>query len=318
LASIEAFPEFNPRVWVVGNTQGLLGVAPLAIHRETQYLRFPADLADYQDFIVNPNDSQSTRDLLTAVLADQGGASAIELRGLHPDSNIAAAIPAHGAADQSLPCVTLDQSSHPCYYTDLRKGYEAFLKTRSKKFLYHLRKSRQAAEASGVETTELMPDQISGDDVVRHFLRLHLLRFPDKLFSRPGPQRFCRRVLPGLFAQRVLRVFALIYQTDIIGIHLSMQDVRGLGIWNGGFDPYWAAISPGRLLISKQMEVCGEEGLAEYDFLRGNEDYKKSWSTRVRRLGCFVRSHRSSLLPSAASRTLSKQDSKASGVISAT
>jgi CelD/BcsL family acetyltransferase involved in cellulose biosynthesis len=47
-----------------------------------------------------------------------------------------------------------------------------------------------------------------------------------------------------------------------------------------GFDPQWAAFSPGVLLIAHAIEEAIREGQQEFDFLRGNEPYKYLWGAQ--------------------------------------
>jgi CelD/BcsL family acetyltransferase involved in cellulose biosynthesis len=45
----------------------------------------------------------------------------------------------------------------------------------------------------------------------------------------------------------------------------------------GGFDPEYARYSPGNVILLHVMEDCINNGIKEFDFLRGSELYKYSW-----------------------------------------
>lgn len=298
--SLKVFTELSPRVLVAEQAGRLMGVAPLVINNEQAVGRnknklcLLTELADYQDFIVAKGDIQTAAVLLQAVIDWRTEITGIELGGLRRNSNLCRSVDRIDAPpcdvifpSDSSGLINSNDGAQICYYADLSNGHEVYTKKLNAKFRYSLRKAQRRAREQNVEVVELTPQQTSGVDVVDNFLRLHLLRFPDKLFSRPKPQEFCRLVLSQLFEQRVLRVFVLRKQMRVVGIHLSMSDVNGLGLWNGGFDPCVAGISPGKLLINKQIEVCCDEGLAGFDFLRGDEVYKKSWSTVRNLIGLF-------------------------------
>jgi CelD/BcsL family acetyltransferase involved in cellulose biosynthesis len=50
----------------------------------------------------------------------------------------------------------------------------------------------------------------------------------------------------------------------------------------GGFDPRFAALGPGTLLIAHAIEQARLEGAAAFDFLRGAEPYKYRWGAASR------------------------------------
>jgi CelD/BcsL family acetyltransferase involved in cellulose biosynthesis len=47
--------------------------------------------------------------------------------------------------------------------------------------------------------------------------------------------------------------------------------------YQAGFDPAAAAISPGTLLVAETIRRSIEEGIEHFDFLRGDEPYKRRW-----------------------------------------
>jgi CelD/BcsL family acetyltransferase involved in cellulose biosynthesis len=51
----------------------------------------------------------------------------------------------------------------------------------------------------------------------------------------------------------------------------------------GGFDPAFSSYSIGNLMIMKVLERCIEKKIKEYDFMRGDESYKFTWSKEYRR-----------------------------------
>ncbi len=276
LGYLQSYPVLKSWVWVAEDGGRVTGIAPLAIHEETGQVCLLDDIADYQDFIVARGDFQTVRILLHAILGRKDDFSGLLLGGLRVTSSILNTLDTMGAAVDKLIC---RDKIHSCYFTDLSMGYEGYIQNCSPGFRFNLRKAYRRAKERGIEVVELTPQDMPGSDVVDHFLRLHLLRFPDKLFSRPESQRFCKIALPALFEQQKLRVFALRTTADIVGIHLSVCDVNGLGIWNGGFDPEVSSVSPGKILINSQIQACCAAGLATFDFLRGEEPYKISWST---------------------------------------
>ena len=52
--------------------------------------------------------------------------------------------------------------------------------------------------------------------------------------------------------------------------------------WRILIDPEFAALSPGTLVIGTAIESAIREGCGEFDFLRGDEEYKYFWGAAVR------------------------------------
>ncbi|GAB4183936.1 MAG: GNAT family N-acetyltransferase [Wenzhouxiangellaceae bacterium] len=276
---LSVYADCQPLIIVLEQAGHVTGIAPLVRDPAQLALRMLDDLADYQDVIVARNDLQAIGQLVQAA-ASLGDC---QLRGLRPGANLLRAFADHPDLPLQEHLDDARSADQTCYYSDLSNGYQAFLATRSGNFRFNLRKAKRRAAEHGIQIVELKADDISGEELAEHFLRLHLLRFPDRLFSRPQPQAFCRQLLPAIFQQGLLRAFALRQGEQVMGLHLSVCDRHALGIWNGGFDPAIAAIAPGKLLIDAQIQACCDGQLKEFDFLRGDEAYKKSWSSAGRR-----------------------------------
>jgi len=284
--TIQAFPELTPNVIVAQINGELRGIAPCVINAE-QRLMFASDLADYQDIIIERDDRDTATFIFEKLLTENTMVRSIKLSGLSQNANLNLAL-------QGRPRSEI-QKIEQCFFSDLSDGYEVFMAAKSANFRSNLRRIHRRAEERDIEICELTPLECNGDDVVDTFLRLHLKRFPDKLFSRDKAQRFCYLNLAEQFDRRSLRVFALLDQRldsneikdKIIALNLSVCDTLALGIWNSGFDPHYSKISPGKLLIHKQIQTCCDEGLSGFDFLRGDEVYKQDWSTSSRALSEF-------------------------------
>lgn len=286
LNTVHAFPELSPNVIVIERQGEVIAIAPCVINAERQ-LMFVSDLADYQDIIIKQNDLVAAKELFESLVSEGQRVASIKLSGLSPDANLHLVLE-HWDEPRVNPI-------EHCYFSDLSDGYEAFMESKSASFRSNLRRLHRRANEKGIQICELTPSDCSGDDIVTSFLRLHLKRFPDKLFSRDKPQFFCRLNLTEQFERSLLRVFALIDQTlegnqikdKVVALNLTVCDTSVLGIWNSGFDPKYSNISPGKLLIHKQIQTCCEEGFIEFDFLRGDEAYKQDWSTSSRMLSEF-------------------------------
>jgi CelD/BcsL family acetyltransferase involved in cellulose biosynthesis len=76
-----------------------------------------------------------------------------------------------------------------------------------------------------------------------------------------------------------LRLVFLRVDTQPIAFHLAIE--QGGCYWplKGGFDPAFAAFSPGQLIIQATLQRAFAEGLDRYEFLGDTADYKRRWAT---------------------------------------
>jgi CelD/BcsL family acetyltransferase involved in cellulose biosynthesis len=243
----------------------LTAVLPLVIDGDVA--RFPTRLTDYNDVI-----AETPEDALEAVaIARSGPYEALELTGLRSDSKLLAAMP-----DAEV------TSTRTTSYADLTGGRAEYLADRGRNFRRNVRKATRRAALQGYEVRELTPDNVSPPSLPPAFLDLHLRRCPRSVFAQPEIAAIAREVLPRLFADRSLRVFAAMHGERIAALDLCAAGPDGLAVWNGAIDDADAHISPGRLVMDAAITAACDEGLREYDLLRGEQPYKLAWRTGVR------------------------------------
>ena len=123
-------------------------------------------------------------------------------------------------------------------------------------------------------------------------------------------KRWNARWLPGVLGSKRVQAFhcdvaQAFLANGWLRLHLLTIDgtiraalycfARGCGTYYylGGFAPELSKYSLGTLLTGKAIRMAIEEGCAEFDFLRGNEDYKYRWlpESRINHRLLLLRSH---------------------------
>jgi CelD/BcsL family acetyltransferase involved in cellulose biosynthesis len=69
----------------------------------------------------------------------------------------------------------------------------------------------------------------------------------------------------------------LILEGETIGAIYAMAFNQTAYFYQLGFDPRKARISPGTLLVASTIRMSIDEGLMRFDFMRGDESYKRRW-----------------------------------------
>jgi CelD/BcsL family acetyltransferase involved in cellulose biosynthesis len=86
-----------------------------------------------------------------------------------------------------------------------------------------------------------------------------------------------------LFAQHSwLRFCAAYLDARPIGVLFSFQFVDRIYLYNAGFDPDFSHLSPGIVAIGLDIKTAIDEGFKYYDFLRGEENYKRQFGAQKR------------------------------------
>ena len=99
------------------------------------------------------------------------------------------------------------------------------------------------------------------------------------IVSRPETASFYTEVARWAARRGALRLIFLRLSDRPIAFHLALEDGGVYFPLKGGFDPAFAAYSPGKLMIHATLERAFAVGLERYEFLGDNDDYKRRWAT---------------------------------------
>jgi CelD/BcsL family acetyltransferase involved in cellulose biosynthesis len=107
------------------------------------------------------------------------------------------------------------------------------------------------------------------------FLTLHRRSREGKAkFMDSRMERFFRRVVPALAAGGGARLAFLDLPDGPIAAFVTLEWDGTVGLYNSGFRPECASLSPGVVLLAHVIREALERGCRRFDFLRGEERYK--------------------------------------------
>lgn len=166
-----------------------------------------------------------------------------------------------------------------------------------KRMAQNLRFYRRRAERLGHLRFEAA-DGHTWPELYDRLLDLHAARWAalgePGVLGGAGVQRAHRDALPELLRLGVLRLYGMRLDERLVAALYALADARGPSrrfyYYIGGFDPEVSEVSPGTLMIGHALGEAAREGCRAFDFLRGNEPYKRLWGaveepTYRRRLG---------------------------------
>lgn len=282
LVSCRLNHSLSPHVIVARRRGVLVGVLPLVLIN-SEVATFASELSDYNDCIALPDDYSVLVGLLDHARSFEDGYKRLVLSRVRLDSNCVRAVQ---ASRPSLDIRKVYQVKGSARYIRLSSSYEEYLGTRSGSFRKSLRRARRGAEDNNLTICELEPGSFPASRLAEVFLSLNLDRWgAESYYQLPFPHSFVLKLLPDLFSERRMRAFALMKDERMLGLELCMMGANSLCGWNGGFLSEAARWSPGNLLIDAGIRRAYAMKLDEYDLLRGDDAYKKSWANSTRHIG---------------------------------
>jgi|GEM_PF-327467 len=282
-----AAPAATPHVLVARDAAGtVVGLLPLARRGHALEIAGAAEGADHLDVVAAPGRACEVADAFVAHLEALPPAawSRLLLRHLAEDGALRHAV---RARRWRLPY--REAVATVCPYVEAAGTYDGYLKRFSAKHRGNLRRQARALRedpAVVITRTTGAAEAAAAVDVV---FDLHAKRFAARgdasAFAGPRIRALHRALAPALAAEGRLAVVTVAVGGVPIATHYAFRFGGRLLHFQGGFDPAHRDRSPGTALTTIVLEddVFGA-GLLEYDFLDGDEPYKLSLATGVRRL----------------------------------
>jgi CelD/BcsL family acetyltransferase involved in cellulose biosynthesis len=229
------------------------------------------DVSDYLDLLaLRDREEEAWTALLGARATER---SVWELHAVPAASPTVTAMPALGAA---IGLTVTSVVEERCPVLRLPATWETYLASLPGKHRHELsRKIRrfEREEPTGRVRIETTPEGIAArlDD----FLDLHRQsRVGKARFMDERMEGFFRRVIVALAEQGAARLAFLDVPGGAIAAFLMLEWDDTVGLYNSGFRPDRAALSPGLVLLASVVRDAIERGRRRFDFLRGEERYK--------------------------------------------
>jgi CelD/BcsL family acetyltransferase involved in cellulose biosynthesis len=262
----------------------LVGLAPTYQEKVGGFpaVRFGGGLevSDYLGMLVEPGYERAVgRAFLEHCLEWQG--LVLDFHFLRADGVTVRALTA-AARDLDRRYIQEDEEVSP--YIELTGDWETYLATLNKKNRHELRrKRRRLEEAGGWTITETRLDTLAAD--LETFFDLHARSSRAKQdFLTEEVKTFFRHICRHLQQAGWLSLRILEHRGRPLAAVLGFVYRGKLLLYNSGYDPEQNALSPGFALMTEEVRLAIDYGLAEVDFLRGDEKYKYDLGARDRQL----------------------------------
>lgn len=170
-----------------------------------------------------------------------------------------------------------------CLILDLPPSYDEYVTGLSKSLRYDVR--RIGGKAFAEKNAEIIwLDDTNRSQFADSFFELHKLRWKSR--GLPGAfigssEKFQRSWITNPNSSVVMNM--LLVDGRPAGIIYGMKHGSTMYFYQAGMDPAVSTLSPGTVLVAKLIEKAIEQRCTTFDFMRGDEPYKRRWKpTRER------------------------------------
>ncbi len=258
----------------------LAGIAPLfkveAEGKTRLLLLGSIEISDYLDLICRQEDledfSAGLLSFIKSRFVTAGNACQLDLYNILEDS---ATLPVLTQASREQNFLVTEEKLQHCPYIPLPGDWEKYLEGIDKKQRHEIRrKMRRAAEAEVPASFYITsdPDKLEedGDD----FLVLMAQDEDKAKFLTPLMRENMKELIRCSFDKGCLQLAFLTIGEKKAAAYLSFDYLNRIWVYNSGLDRAFMSYSPGWVLLGFLLQWANENGREEFDFMRGDEDYK--------------------------------------------
>jgi len=267
----------------------LLGVAPFVVktkrraglsYRALRLIGNGAAGPDHLDMPIVADRAVEIGTLLWETLDRDRRWDVIDLDGVAPDGPLARA--------------ALRRSTDPgdvvgiaCPYLPLAGGWEAVQAGMSRGHRQNIRRYGRKLDTEATGVVERMVTSVGEiGETMSALAAMHQevrARKGDRgAFSDPALVEFHNAVARRMLVAGRLRLWRLDVAGRAIAVINCFRYGDTVAFYTTGFDAAWSRYGPGRRIMATAIRGAIDEGATEFDFLRGHEEYKQAWGTRLR------------------------------------
>lgn len=256
----------------------LVGIAPLfhAIHnsRPSLLLLGSIEISDYLDLIVRPVDLQPFVSGLLQFLAS-ANLPPYETIDLYNILEKSPSVEALQTAAASLGWKTDSQQIEHSPYIPLPGDFETYICSIDKKQRHEIRRKMRRIHEFGIPVRWYFtedPAQLEAD--IESFMTLMSFDEDKAKFLTPAMREQMRDLIHCSFKNGCLKLAFLEIGGKKAASYLNFDYLDRVWVYNSGIDWSYNEYSPGWVLLGDLLQWANETKKTEFDFMRGNEDYK--------------------------------------------
>lgn len=279
------------RLFVAEDESGAIaGVAPWCLARESEnglpvveisFLGREGVTGDYLDVFAERG---RERDVLRAVLRhllELGGWDLLRVSDVLEGSPTLAQLLEEGPA---LGLTAVPGKSQLCPYLPLPATWDAFMASVSGNMRSNLRRREKKIAALGATIAEAHGNAIA--PALEALFALHAARWETKgrtgNFVDPRVRAFHLELAAAIDGEDALGLYTCTIDGKPAAAIYGFRYAKRFHYFQAGFDPAFAEHGVGLAIMGHAIRASIARGIVEFDYLRGDEDYKKRWTDKAR------------------------------------
>jgi CelD/BcsL family acetyltransferase involved in cellulose biosynthesis len=201
------------------------------------------------------------------------------LNNVEPDTSWWRAIQRASASDRAG---ILQQRAEQPYIRLEGLDWDGYLASRSSSFRKKLRQ-RERKLQQGHEVAVRSATEATLDADLSHYFDLHERRWQaQSSILSPAARTFLSAFASAAQRRGWLRLRLLEVDGSPVAAFFGWRVGDRYAFYNSGFDPEWAELSVGMVMLTRTVQSAIEEGAAEFDMLLGDESYKRRFQNASR------------------------------------
>jgi len=193
----------------------------------------------------------------------------------------------HGACAGTRASVLQPRAEQP--YIDLEGlDWDGYLATRSSSFRKKVRqRERKLEKGRDVAVRSATAETLTADLAI--YFDLHERRWQERSsILSPAARSFLTSFATLAEQRKWLRLRLLEVDGEPVAAFLGWRVGNRFAFYNSGFDPEWAELSVGTVMLTRTVQRAIEEGATEFDMLLGDESYKRRFQNATRHVQTVV------------------------------
>ena len=262
----------TPCILAVRYKKTLIGIAPLMADGTTVFLLGHSDLCDYMDFVIAPHRGPEFFAVIIEYLQNQG----FVLLNLKPILNESNVVKDLVEIAPGLGCRVVCKPDEVTYAMALPSSWEAFLERLSGKQRHEIRRKLRRLDAAGQVKYRFVEDVNTVRTEIDTFIALFRSNRSDKAaFMTSQMEAYFRSLAESMAAHHMLKLAFLELDGQPVAAVLCFDNGSTVYLYNSGYDMHFSSLSVG--LLSKVLSIKDsiQRGRRKYDFLKGDEKYKR-------------------------------------------
>lgn len=256
----------------------LIGIAPLFVTehdgKQALLLLGSIEISDYLDLIVRADDLPRFLSGLLDYLATSSALawSSLDWYNLPDDSPTLAALEAESAKRN---WEFSSEPFRPSLYVPLPGDFDEYLMGIDKKQRHEIRRKIRRAEADERDVRwYIVTDESTLDDEADACCHLMAQDPAKQAFLTQTMRTQMKTMIHAAFKAGILQLAFIQVDGVKAAGYLNFDYGNRIWVYNSGLDFNFGDLSPGWVLLGYLLKWANENGRAEFDFMRGDEDYK--------------------------------------------